>query len=171
MKDQIEKAFPQSVKNKCIKTLSDSKFWISDQEENSECKLLSELSDDCDFEVLNPQKKEINFLAIDKCVFDDSDSKRCDFALFNKKNLVFVEIKANVKPRNRSQHRKKGLKQLAATIEIFKRKIDFSDTELEAYLCFSSSTYPRQTVSNQSKIIEFYDNYKANLKYSNQKEF
>ena len=171
MKDQIEKAFPQSVKNKCIKTLSDSKFWISDQEEDFKCKLLSELSDDCDFEVLNPQKKEINFLAIDKCVFDDSDSQKCDCAVFNENAFSFIEIKATAKPRNMRLHRKKGLKQLAATIEIFKRKIDFSDTELEAYLCFSSSTYPRQTVSNQSKIIEFYDNYKANLKYSNQKEF
>ncbi len=171
MKDQIEKAFPQSAKKKCIKTSSDSKFWISDREENPTCKLISKLSDNCDFEVLNPQEEDINFLAIDKCIFDDSDSKKCDCAVFNDNSFAFIEIKSTAKPRNMRKHRKKGLEQLGATIETFKRKVDFSNTELEAYLCFSSSTYPKQTASNQSKIIAFYDNYKANLKYSNQKEF
>lgn len=171
MTNQIKKAFPQSIKNNCFKSSSNPKFWISDPDENSKCELISEFSDNCDFEILNPQEEEIHFLAIDKCIFDDGDSQKCDCAVFNDTTFAFVEIKSTAKPRNMRLHRKKGLKQLETTIEIFKRKIDFSDKDLEAYLCFSSSTYPKQTASNQDKIIEFQDKYNAKLQYTNQKEF
>lgn len=69
--------------------------------------------------------EDIAFLKIDKCVFNDSDDKKCDFAVANKNKICFVEIKSLEvfeKHQKRNKARNKAKEQLINTINVFKAK-------------------------------------------------
>ena len=152
MKNKLEEAFPQISTNHCLETTQD-KFWIYDCEEKSRCYITHE---DNQFHVLNDTNGYISFLAIDKCIFFDDDAfEKCDCAVFNEKIFSFIEIKKS-KLRQKKKNRKKAKAQLISTINIFRDKIDFSDIQLEAYLCIGTSpTRPSITATSIDMILEF----------------
>jgi hypothetical protein len=72
VKQLIEKAFPQIIQNTCLEILTDTKFSIYDSE-SGRCFIQKENEGIIHFTVKNPKQKEVGFLAIDKCIFMDSD--------------------------------------------------------------------------------------------------
>lgn len=163
MKNKIIQAFPDRATD-CIETMNDEKFQILDQ---SPGKCI--ISDDGDFQVINPNKKDIHFLAIDHCLLPD-DIKKCDFAIFDDTLFVIVEMK-NVKTKSRRVKKREAIKQLINTIEIFRKKIDFVGNDLEAIICFAGKKiYPaRSSSSNYHKDV--FADYDCSLLEGNEKEF
>ena len=132
MKLFIEKAYPQIAQNSCLEILTDLEFSIYDSE-MGRCFIQREEDSVIHFTVKNLNQKEIGFLAIDKCIYLDSDKiKRCDCAVFDNKTFCFIEIKET--NQRKSENSRKAKEQLLTTIKEFKDKIDFSDKRLEAYV-------------------------------------
>ena len=152
MINKLEEAFPKIEENSCLKILLNEKFEIYDCQEKKRC-YICEI--DGHFQVLNSNKKEIGFLAIDKCLFfDDDEFKKCDCIIFDEGTICFIEIK-ECKLKRRKGHKKNAEKQLKSTIEIFKNKIKINKT-IEAYLCVGcSSTHPSRTASSKNAQAEF----------------
>lgn len=125
MKELIEQAFPKSSENSCIEALQDIEFGVFDPA-TSKC-IIQSSGGKVHFTVKNPTQKTIHFLAIDKCIFFDSDEhKKCDFAVFDDKAFCFVELKSTKLKGTRNQ--------LYATIKLFKEKISFESMKrIEAY--------------------------------------
>ena len=167
MVNALKEAFPQIDENNCLELLNKD-FEVYDCEEDKRCYLCEE---DGDFKVLNPSQKEIGFIAVDKCLFFDSDDfKKCDCIVFDEDTICFVEIK-NCKPKRRKNHKPNAIKQLKATIEIFQNKININK-KIEAYLCVGcSSTHPSRTASSKNAQAEFLRDFNALLFDGCQKEF
>ena len=92
MQNRLKAIFSQIEANGCIETILEKEFEIYDCEEEKRCYIATEYGQ---FRVINSVEKEITFLAIDKCLFFDSDRfKKCDCAIFDNDTLCFIEIKA-----------------------------------------------------------------------------
>lgn len=114
-----------NIFSKCCSVHTDSFIYIKDVK-NSCCIL----SDEFDFHIVveNQLEKEISFLRIDKCVFNDGDKSKCDLTLADDEKIYFIEIKEletnnliNEKQNKRKNKRKEAKEQLAATINEFKK--------------------------------------------------
>ena len=71
-----------------------------------------------DFIVRNARGQVFHFLTVDKCMFADSEGKRCDCIVFNESVALFVELKEN-KTRARKEGRKSAIRQLCQSVEWF----------------------------------------------------
>ncbi|RZK34123.1 MAG: hypothetical protein EOO61_14125, partial [Hymenobacter sp.] len=91
-----------------------------DQRVDGRCylRLPQEEVDEFDFIVRNAKTKIFHFIAVDKCMFTDADSSRCDCIVFNESTTLFIELKEN-KTRARKEGRKSAIKQLCKSIEWF----------------------------------------------------
>lgn len=174
MKSQIETVFPQCIENTCLEAMNHSKFWINDpNDDQTKCELTIEENPNNHFEIENPTEKEIYFLAIDKCIFQDSDEhQKCDFAVFDNNCFCWVEIKTG-KLRSRRKDRKTAIEQLRTTIGIFKEQLSFEDLNLEATICFYSTqkTYPQSNAQNLAERKRFLDEFQTRLMEGNKKVF
>jgi len=168
MIDALKETFLQIEQNRCLETLLDEKFEIYDCEEEKRCYICET---DGHFQVLNPNKKEVSFLAVDKCLFFDDDTfQKCDCIVFDSETICFIEIK-ECKPKRRKGHKKSAEKQLKSTIEIFKTKLTI-DKKIEAYLCVGcSATRPSRTASSKNAQAEFLMQLNTMLFDGCQKEF
>ena len=166
MNTKICSAFLSCKSNNCLEKVSNSEFKIADDELTNKSKIVNL---DGALTVRNNQEKLLNFLKIDSCIFDESDSKRCDCALYDEKKFFFVEFKTYNKNQNRT-HKRRAIKQLENTIDTFLEKgIEFSDYELKALICFNFiPTRPVASTRMQQKKKEFWDNYKADLLEGNE---
>lgn len=116
---------------KCCEVISDEVFYIKDILNGC-----SEIVDDEEYHVIvtNRKAKDISFLKIDKCVFNDGDGKKCDFALADDEEIYFVEVKGLERFDSHSKKNKKRAEaktQLIKTINIFKHnnpKLDLKHT-------------------------------------------
>ncbi|RCR65658.1 hypothetical protein [Larkinella punicea] len=171
MKEQIERVFPQTVLNGCLETISDQEFGIYDSE-TKRCYRQTDSDGIIHFTVENPAAKSIHFLAIDKCLFDDNDPiERCDFAVFDAKTFVFVEIKETSKAGQRASHNQKAKSQLKATISHFTNVLSFTSKRLEAYACVGrTEARPTQKASDLNDEFEF-ARLGATLYHGNRKRF
>ena len=172
MKQFIEKAFPQIIQNTCLEIITDTQFSIYDSE-SGRCLIQKENDGIIHFTVKNPNKKDIGFLAIDKCIFMDNDNiERCDFAVFDNKTFCFIEIKETA--RRKSENSKKARSQLLTTIQEFIKKIDFSNMRLEAYVVVGldfSEVKPASKAQDLVTTLEFME-YKVTLFHDgNEKKF
>jgi hypothetical protein len=97
MDKKLRAIFSQIEEHHCFETISDSEFYIYDSGEKQRCFILSDETNSTNiqlFKVINHNNQNIRFLAVDKCLFFDSDKlKRCDCILYNEEYLCFVEIK------------------------------------------------------------------------------
>jgi hypothetical protein len=88
--------------------LSDVEFCIYDSNEKR-CEIQIDPDGVKHFTIENPTGREIHFLAIDKCLFSDSDLVlRCDCAVFDIKTFCFVEIKVVDHAAKRSESYRKA---------------------------------------------------------------
>jgi hypothetical protein len=74
----------------CCEYIEDVMFFIKDEPNG-----VSNISnkDDYHLKIINNNKQKVSFLKIDKCVFNDSNAKKCDCSLANHEKIYFVEIK------------------------------------------------------------------------------
>lgn len=114
--------------NDCCEVTSDVNIYIKDIN-NSSCIISNE--DDYHVHVINKKNKDISFLKIDKCVYNDGDDKKCDFAVADDDIAYFVEVKEleNFDSHSkRNSKRKEAKRQLINTIKLFIDKYPEIDT-------------------------------------------
>ncbi|MFZ2968923.1 MAG: hypothetical protein WA080_07730 [Sulfuricurvum sp.] len=167
MIDNLKEAFATVESNACLETTREKVFEIVDDEVRKRSVMVKEGQ----FKVNNPQQKLIHFLAVDSCVFSDSDGSRCDCMVFDEVTCCFIELKS-CKNKNEPKHRQKAKEQLKTTIEFLKEKIDLSLVGLEAYICIActpASIKPR--IENMNAIAEFAEKLDTKLRYGCEKVF
>jgi hypothetical protein len=162
MDDKLHAAFANIAKNDCLVISSENFFDIYDSEQQR-CVLLTE-NDSLTvigqkFRVINPNRENIRFLAIDKCVFFDSDKiKRCDCLIYNDQCVCFIELKKLDNTRNKNSAKKTAREQLLATIKFVQEQIDFDNLSLEAYVCVGyKPSNPSILASDQAAMKKFID--------------
>lgn len=174
MKQSIETTFPQSKIGNCVET-EQGDFQVFDSEiEPKRCHIKRYEEQPAHFKVLNANRKEVHFLAIDKCILYDDAKEHCDFAVFDDATFSFVEIKVrHPEHKRRNQDKKKACRQLKETIAYFQEKgIDFQDINLEAIICLTSEeTHPVANSESQNAVAEFLFSFNAKLLIGNKKEF
>ena len=169
MLNQIKANFVKCVSNNCSETRNDTIIKIIETH-NSKC-IIDNNSTLENFLVINNSKKDINFVAIDKCVFDDNAHKKCDFILFDNSEFSFVEIKDtdNAKISNRTKHMRKAYDQLEEVIIRFKAVLDFNGYNLEAIIAFRDRpTVPLALASNTARRTYFLLTYNVDLRIGNE---
>ncbi len=171
MRKQIETHFPIVVTNGCLQTVSDAEFGISEPEKDKGGRSIIVEKEGADFEVENPNQKDIIFWAIDDCTFTSGEGKRCDFAVFDDETFAFVEIK-RVKLKNRQQARSEAVKQLTDMLDYCKRKLDFSDYSLIVNIALKvKESHPLAKTRRQDAELSFFNNYRAQLLEGNSISF
>jgi len=167
MQNRLKEIYPQIVSKNCLETITSEVFEIYDCEEEKRCYIATDYGQ---FKVLNSSKREITFLAVDKCLFDDSDEfKKCDCIVFDNDTFCFVEIKA-CKFKQRKSNKRTAISQLKFTIEILREKLDI-DKKLEAYLCIGMNPQNPPRASSSDRKLEFIDELNTELFDGCQKEF
>jgi hypothetical protein len=158
MREAIENAFPQVVNGGCLEAISEGVFYIFDSAtEPQRCFIRKVDSDPIHFTVRNPQYREIYFLAIDKCIFQDGDSSRCDCAVFDDKEFNFIEISES-KKLHRNEKRKKALSQLGNTVDLFRASGIQLPVDVNAIVCFvGKNIFPARNSQNNEARLAFYE--------------
>jgi hypothetical protein len=162
MDNKLRTVFAQIEENQCFQLISDTEFQIYDSDEEQRCFILTEETTSANgqfFKVINRNKENIRFLAVDKCLFFDNDKfKRCDCILYNQEYFCFVELKKVETTRNRNSAKKTARAQLYSTIKILTEKVHFENLRLEAYLCVGyKPSNPATLASSQSAKVAFED--------------
>jgi hypothetical protein len=106
----------------------------------------------------------VGFIAIDgnQGLLGFGDS-HCDFVFFDETDFCFVEFKLNAESEEERairKNRKKAIRQLKNTIDLFDNQLDrnYGGLNLEAYVC-TPEFYPRFDSSWQALAIEFTEEY------------
>ena len=163
MREQIETYFPIVKINACLQTVSEIEFGISEPDKDKGGRSIIVAKKGADFEVENPNQKEIGFWAIDECTFTSGDGKRCDFAIFDDETFAFVEIKRS-KMKNRQQAKNSAVEQLEEILNHCKGKLDFSHCKLLAIIALSfSKSFPIARTRKQDAELAFFNKYQAQL--------
>ena len=172
MKQSIEMAFPQSIAGDCLIVQSSEEFHIYDRVTHPKrCYIRDDETQVVHFTVVNPQNKDIHFLAIDACLFDEKDEPRCDFAIFDDTVFCFVEIK-DIKGRQRRNARINAQKQLSNTIKQFLNSGIAFSAGLEAIVCFATEKiYPATTAQSIDAVVEFEQEFGARFLIGNSRTF
>jgi hypothetical protein len=172
MKKQIETHFPIVVTNGCLQTVSEIEFGISEPEKDKGGRSIVVAKEGADFEVENPNQKDIVFWAIDECtLFSKDKDKRCDFAIFDDETFAFAEIKRSP-AKNRQQSRTDAVIQLTSILDLCKGKLDFSQHKLLVIIALTfSKTYPIARTRKQDAELSFFNNYRAQLLEGNSISF
>ena len=148
---------------KCREFVNEREIFIYECEEEKVAKIKKDKVD-CrvdGFLILNPNKEQIEFIAVDNCL-DKSNKKKCDFA-FVKDYYYLVELKLDTKPKNRSKRLDYAIKQLQSSIDYFK-----NEKIKECFICFSKSVVVKTAWKN--KEYEFLELTKIPLHISCKKE-
>ncbi len=93
----------------CCEIINEVEFYIKD-ELNGQSNISNQ--NDYHIKVLNKKQQQISFLKIDKCVFNDGDSEKCDCAIANIDIIYFLEIKElELFDNSQKSHTKKSKKR------------------------------------------------------------
>ena len=124
-------------------------------------------------EVKNSQRKNIQFLPVDKHIplfrQDGTELKRCDAMLLTyrlqaKDIIIFVELK-DVKRSQVSDARNYAVDQLRETIEAFSEGQDLSSYK-KSYAYAVNRIHPFANRANTKDIYEFRKEYKVTLRFT-----
>jgi hypothetical protein len=104
----------------------------------------------------NPDRKEILIIRVDGCVFDNSDFKKCDYALVPCEDIeIYIELKGSGIER--------AIKQLESTILLLS-----DNPKTTKKQCFVVSTrVPKQMTSMQLLQSQFKKKFNAGLQVKN----
>lgn len=135
--EKILANFPDLEKDICFKILENRIYYLQEIKDSTvQFKTEEEYWNLC---LENEKLKEILFLENEYSIMKNEDSKKCDWVLFESDNLYFIESK-DVKLRGRTKERIDATKQLIATIEFYKTKIDFNTVKIFSQICFKSNS-------------------------------
>lgn len=142
--------FPDLKKDVCYKILENSVYYFEEIKDSpAQLKTEEEYWNLC---LENENLKEILFLENENSIMKNEDSKKCDWSIFENNNIYFIESK-DVKPRNRSKERKDATKQLIATIEFYKSKINLDSISIFSQICFQSKSKIIKTGDQARKVL------------------
>lgn len=172
MIELINEAYANCNLNHCLEVENSQSFIVVDTTGGrSEIFRESELPPFPYLTIKNPNEKNINFLAIDECIYFSADGKKCDCAVFDENRFCFVEIKSGM-GKSRRHKKQEAAEQLKNAIRLFKNNIDFSSYEIEAILCVGFKTsFPRIKASSIYLSKDFQDSLNAELFEGNEIEF
>ena len=129
--------FPDLEKDVCYKILENPIYYLEEIKDSTvQFKTEEEYWNLC---LENENSKEILFLENEVSIMKNEVSKKCDWVLFENDKLFLIESK-DVKPRNRRKERNDATKQLIATLEFYKSKIDLSSIAIFSQICFQSNS-------------------------------
>lgn len=142
--------FPDLEKDVCYKLLSNSIYFLEEIKDSIvEFRSEDEYWNLC---LENEKLKEILFLENEYSIMKNEDSKKCDWVIYENKNIYFIESK-DVKPRSRNKERKDAIKQLIATIEFYNSKIDLSKFSILSQICFQSKSRVIKAGDQARKVL------------------
>ena len=171
MRAEIEAAFPICAKdtNDCIKETKDTLVLIEDAKD-SKCVITTDATK-AHFTIKNVTKKNILFIAIDKCIWgNDSGHKKCDFAITDSNVFAFVEIKDT--NNHKSDHKKNAKLQLEKTITLFSVVAGVKNAKLKAIIAWKYvPTKPAASTLMQSSAVHFWNTYQVELLEGNEMSF
>lgn len=176
MIDQLTEAFGICKNENCecninlfYESTSESEIFIYDADTLGKELPSSIVNSDSNYQIklVNEEEKEIIFIKIDQCLIIDNKIRRCDCAIINQNNFIFIEIK-DVKTKQRKIARKEAIAQLTSTIELFLDKIDFTNLQLFAVIGFKTlRPYVVQPSKNTQRAI-FKSKYNIELQEGSQ---
>ena len=142
--------FPDLEKDVCYKILENSIYYLEEIKDSTvQLKTEEEYWNLC---LENENLKEILFLENEYSIMKNEVSKKCDWVIFENNKLFLVESK-DVKPRNRRKERNDATKQLIATLEFYKSKIDLSSIAIFSQICFQSNSKIVKAGDQARKIL------------------
>ncbi|TPG38136.1 hypothetical protein [Flavobacterium pectinovorum] len=142
--------FPDLEKDVCYKTLENSVYYLEEIKDSTvQLKTEEEYWNLC---LENENLKEILFLENEYSIMKNEDSKKCDWVIFGNNNIHFIESK-DVKPRNRRKERIDAIKQLIATIEFYKSKVDLDSITIFSQICFQSKSKTIKAGDQARKVL------------------
>ncbi|MFH6994736.1 hypothetical protein [Flavobacterium sp. FlaQc-48] len=129
--------FPDLKKDVCYKILENHIYYLEEIKDSTvQLKTEEEYWNLC---LDNEKLKKILFLENEYSIMKNEDTKKCDWVIYENKNIHFIESK-DVKPRNRNKERKDATKQLITTIEFYKCKIELDSINIFSQICFQSKS-------------------------------
>lgn len=173
MKQQLE-TFLSEDKRNCLTSTQAEIFSIGEEYKSDgqkgKCYII-ENAEEGILKVSNLSKKAIFLFAIDDCIFSSADLSRCDCAVFDDKRFYFIEIK-DCSKNQRLYHRNKASSQLRSALEFCTQLFDFKNYQVNAVICFRfQKRYPATITTRQQDVVDFWDNFKANLLEGNEIQF
>jgi hypothetical protein len=159
----IKKIYPICDNNNCHENFSTS-FYLHDQNNGKCIATINPNNSTCFIE--KDKATTIDFVAIDDCLIG-IDSMKCDALVTVGKILWFIELKevqwshdSNLNRTKRRNARKKGVIQIAETINHFKANgINFKDCIVAGLISFPPFSSPNPTTvpstSSQARVLEF----------------
>ena len=177
LKEQIINSFVLCSSNNCLEDICFPAFEVIDDQPTSPCRLLID-GQYGQFIIENPCEYLLSFLKIDHCILFEQDGKKCDFAVFNADELIFVELKTieeNTSNNSRKRNKKKGeaYAQLENTLKIFQSEsINLSGYQNNQKLFVIASVLdynppvvkiPVERMANMNAQIKFFEKYNAIL--------
>lgn len=130
------------------------------------------------FEVKNLSLVPYSLIQIDNGVIKTKfPVKKCDCAIINRKELCFIEFKANANSRNPYVIEKKykdAIEQIVSIKRLFDKKLEMLDSNLEAlrnieaHICFRRG-YPRNTATMMAYQVSFAQHYGFPLSFKGEK--
>lgn len=173
MINKLKTLFPHLVEKECWIETSNKEINIYDHEKEKRC-YIDEKSK-TEFIVLNPNEKNINFIAIDSCLLSSSDISRSDCMVFDEDMVCFIELK-KCKRKNVQANQKGAIDQLEAFIQFFIKEKLHSNKKLEAYVCVRCkrtdeviSRTPNASASSRKAL--FREKYQTKLFYECKRTF
>ena len=135
-------------------------FGICDNEDGTKAYTDISNSENWIAKVLNPNEIDVSFIAVDKCIFQDSDEPgrgRCDGILLTDDQLYFVELKNQKKSWIND-----AISQLESTIDFFKESHDIQEFKhKKAFACNKKFKY-FQEIDNELNL-EFFRKHKFRI--------
>lgn len=149
----------------CEKNINLDKFIIYECEEDKVAKIKEDIIE-CEvngFEVVNKKNYLIKFIAVDNCLISSKEKiKRCDFVLQKDNETFLIELKTDVKPKNRTEKLKEALEQIKGCITRF-------DNIVEGFICFNKNVVVKS--SWERRLNNFLEQENILVKIKCKKEF
>ncbi|MEK8021943.1 MAG: hypothetical protein VSS75_034135 [Candidatus Parabeggiatoa sp.] len=177
LKEQIINSFVLCSSNNCLEDICFPAFEVIDDQPTSPCRLLID-GQYGQFIIENPCEYLLSFLKIDHCILCDKDDSKCDFAVFNADEIIFVELKkieadSSNKHNKRNKKKRDAYAQLENTLKIFQSEsINLSGYQNNQKLFVIASVLdnnppvvkmPVERMANMNAQIKYFDEYNAIL--------
>ncbi len=136
----------------CCDSINESLFFVKD---NINCQSALSNKNDYHVKVVNKNQQNLSFLKIDKCVFNDNDSSKCDFLIANYNVNYFVEIKELKLFKDFESHTKRNKKRIEARKQLSNtiNNLKLKHTNLDLKNVFAIIALQPELKDNYTKII------------------
>jgi len=148
--EELLAIFPDLKKDICYKILGDTIYFLEDiKDAPTNFKTEAEY---WNLSLENNLSKNILLLENEFSVMKNENSKKCDWVFFENNKLYFVESK-DVKYKQRNKERKDATKQLIASIEFYKSKLDLTSITIFSQICFKSNSRIIKAGNQARKVL------------------